>query len=151
MGNQINIDPVHPEFREALISLLQSEGLPVSDLPLDLSHFLMATDNGMIIGGIGLEIYESNGLLRSLIVKREYRGMQIAAGLVQEIEQRAKNAGLHTMYLLTETAQDYFSKKGYEIVNRSDAPESLQRSTEFSHVCPTTAVLIKKEIQVSSN
>jgi amino-acid N-acetyltransferase len=147
MSNQIDIVPVDLKFRDAIISLLQSEGLPVNDLPPELPNFLMATGNGCVVGGIGLEIYERNGLLRSLVVKHEYRNMKIAADLINELEKLAKNAGLNAVYLLTETAQDYFSKKGYEVVNRSDAPESLKQSSEFSHVCPSTAVLMRKGMQ----
>jgi amino-acid N-acetyltransferase len=146
MGNQIQIVPVDLQYRDAIISLLQSEKLPVSDLPPNLPHFLMATDNGIVVGAIGLEIYERNGLLRSLVVKKEYRSLQIAAGLVSELEKAARHAGLQTIYLLTETAQHYFSKKGYAIIPRSEAPASLQQSSEFSHVCPTTAVLMRKHV-----
>jgi amino-acid N-acetyltransferase len=146
MGNQIQIVPVDPTYRDAIISLLQSERLPVSDLPPDLRHFLMATDNGMVVGGIGLEIYERNGLLRSLVVKPEYRNKRIAEDLISQLEKLARDQGLHAIYLLTETAPDYFSKKGYAIIPRSDAPESLQQSSEFSHVCPTTAVLMRKKL-----
>ena len=146
MGNQIQIVPVEPAYRDAIISLLQSEKLPVSDLPTDLPDFLMAIDNGNVVGGIGLEIYARNGLLRSLVVKPEYRNMKIAASLISELEKVARDAGLQVIYLLTETAPDYFSKKGYEVIARSEAPESLQQSSEFSHVCPTTAVLMRKRI-----
>ena len=75
MPNQIDIIPFHSKYRAALISLLQSERLPVEDLPQDLSGFFMATDNGFIVGAIGLEIYDRSGLLRSLVVKPEYRKM----------------------------------------------------------------------------
>ena len=146
MGNQINIVPVDLTYRDAIISLLQSERLPVSDLPPDLPHFLMATDNGNVVGGVGLEIYERNGLLRSLVVNPEYRNRRIAEGLISQLEALARDQGLQAIYLLTETASEYFSKKGYETVPRTDAPESLKQSSEFSHVCPTTAVLMRKNI-----
>jgi amino-acid N-acetyltransferase len=146
MSNQIDIRPVNLKFRNAIISLLQSAELPVIDLPAELPNFLMAIDKGFVVGGIGLEIYERNGLLRSLVVKPEYRRLKIAAGLISELEKLAKGLGVNTMYLLTETARDYFVRKGYEIVDRNDAPESLKQSSEFSHVCPTTAVLLKKII-----
>jgi amino-acid N-acetyltransferase len=146
MESQIHLVPVKPAYRDAIINLLQSERLPVSDLPADLSNFIMATDNGIVVGGIGLEIYERNGLLRSLVVKLEYRRLKIAEHLISELENAARSAGLQAIYLLTETAPGYFSKKGYEVIARTDAPEPLQRSSEFSHVCPTTAVLMRKHL-----
>src|ERR1044071_1924646 len=130
MSNQIVISPVNLTYRNAIIGLLQSEGLPVADLPTDLPDFFIATDNGLVIGAIGLEVYERDGLLRSLVVKKEYRSMNIAAGLVNELEKIAKSKGLKNIYLLTETAQGYFSKKGYETIKREDAPDSLKQSSE---------------------
>lgn len=146
MTRQIDISRANFKNREAIISLLQSAGLPVEDIPTDLQHFFTATENGLVIGVIGLETYERNGLLRSLVVKPEYRNMKIAAALVSEIEKLAKTLGLLDIYLLTETAQDYFLAKGFETIARNEAPESLKRSTEFSHVCPASAVLMKKRL-----
>lgn len=146
MRNQIDITPFNLKYRGALISLLQSEGLPVQDLPQDLSNFYMATDNGSIVGAIGLEIYDRSGLLRSLVVKPEYRKMKIAGSLVNELQKQAKSFGLKEIYLLTETAGNYFSKIGFEETSRDEAPAVLKQSTEFSHVCPGTAIFMKKKI-----
>jgi amino-acid N-acetyltransferase len=77
MRNQIDISPFNPKYRAALISLLQSEELPVEDLPQELSDLYMATDNGYIVGAIGLETYDRSGLLRSLVVKPEYRNKKL--------------------------------------------------------------------------
>ncbi len=146
MPNQIDITPFNLKYREALISLLQSEGLPVEDLPQDMSNFYMAIDNGFIVGSIGLEIYDRSGLLRSLVVKREYRKMKIATSLVNELQKQAQISGLKEIYLLTETAINYFSKIGFEETSRDEAPEVLKQSPEFSHVCPGTAIFMKKKI-----
>ena len=146
MRNQIDIIPFNSEYRAALISLLQSERLPVEDLPQDLSNFYMAIDNGSIVGAIGLEIYDRSGLLRSLVVKPEYRKMKIATSLVDELEKQARTFGINEIYLLTETARNYFSKIGYEETGRDEAPASLKESSEFSHVCPSTAIFMRKKV-----
>lgn len=146
MNNQINITPANVEHKEAVVSLLQSAGLPVKDLPHQLQNFYIAMNNGFVVGAIGLETYDRNGLLRSLVVKPEYQKMKIAAALVNEVENLGKSLGLNSIYLLTETAKDYFDRKGYEPIVREQAPESLKRSTEFSHVCPSTAILMKKTL-----
>jgi amino-acid N-acetyltransferase len=146
MRNQVDITPAGPEYREAIISLLRSAGLPVEDLPQQLQNFFTATDNGFVVGVIGLETYDRNGLLRSLVVKPEYQKLKIAAALVSKVENLGRSLGLDSIYLLTETAKDYFGRKGYEQIVRTQAPESLNQSTEFSHVCPGTAILMKKTI-----
>lgn len=146
MPNQIDITPAYLEHRDAIISLLQSERLPVEDLPQDLRNFFAATDNGSVVAAIGLETYERDGLLRSLVVKPEFRSMKIAAGLISELEKLARNLGLYHIFLLTETAPEYFATKGYEKIDRDQAPESIKLSSEFSHVCPSSAILMKKKL-----
>lgn len=146
MRNQINITPFNLEYKAALISLLQSEGLPVEDLPQDLSNFYMATDDGFFVGAIGLEIYDRSGLLRSLVVKPEYRKMKIAASLINELEKQARTKRLQEIYPLTETAQHYFSRTGFSNASRDEAPAALKQSPECSHTCPSTAFLMRKII-----
>jgi len=103
-------------------------------------------DNSLVVGAIGMEIYGSDGLLRSLVVRPEYRKMKIAGGMINEIEKLGRNIGLNTIYLLTETAQKYFAGKGYQLIERKDAPQLLKHSSEFSHVCPATAAFMKKNL-----
>jgi amino-acid N-acetyltransferase len=146
MQNAIVITAAEPKHRQAIIALLLSERLPVEDLPVNLQNFFIATDNTIIIGTIGLEVYGRDGLLRSLVVKPEYRKMKIAVGLINTIEKLGESLGLKSIYLLTETARDYFAGKGYELMERKDAPQLLQQSTEFSHMCPASAVLMKKTL-----
>jgi len=50
------------------------------------------------------------------------------------------------IYLLTETAKPYFEKRSYTIVERDNTPDVIRRSSEFSHVCPVTAVVMKKTL-----
>jgi amino-acid N-acetyltransferase len=146
MQNIISVTTAESKYREAIIGLLQSERLPVEDLPVDLTNFFIATDNGLVIGANGLEIYGRDGLLRSLVVKTEYRKMKIAADLVNKIEQLGRRLRLHTIYLLTETAQEYFKRSGYQVIDRKDAPALLQGSSEFTQACPASATLMNKNI-----
>ena len=62
------ITKANTEQRNAIISLLRLEKLPVEDLSVTLKHFFVATDAGGVIGAIGLELYGSCGLLRSMVV-----------------------------------------------------------------------------------
>jgi amino-acid N-acetyltransferase len=58
----------------------------------------------------------------------------------------ARKKGLTTLYLLTQTAEKYFEKKGFEKIARDQTPHEVQQSKEFSHLCPSTAVAMKKQI-----
>jgi amino-acid N-acetyltransferase len=83
-------------------------------------------------------------------VDKASRGQSLAAQLVAELERYAAALGLHTLYLLTETADQYFEKKGYERIHRAEVPEALKASTEFSHVCPASATVMKKALSASN-
>jgi len=65
---------------------------------------------------------------------------------VEEVERKSVELQLVGIYLLTETAQGYFEKKGYAVINRGGVPLAVQQSSEFSHVCPVSAVVMRKEI-----
>jgi amino-acid N-acetyltransferase len=136
--------------RAAIIGLLQSQKLPTEDLPAVLDDFFTATENDNLVGLIGLERYGADGLLRSMVVHPDYRNRQIAERLVQQLEETAKASSISAIYLLTETAEKYFSKKGYDIVPHSEVPPLVMQSSEFSHVCPASATVMKKALAASN-
>jgi amino-acid N-acetyltransferase len=133
-------------YREDIVALLSSEKLPVSDLPASLENFLVVIENDELVGVIGLETYGSYGLLRSLAIRPDSRNQNIAGSLVKQIENLAIAEGLKTIFLLTETASDYFSRKGYHSIARAEMPAEVQQSSEFSHVCPQSAIAMKKDL-----
>jgi amino-acid N-acetyltransferase len=135
------------QSRNEIINLLKSNNLPAGDLPEVLDEFYTALDGQKIVGLIGMERYSHYGLLRSMVVHPDYRNKQIAKKLVQLLEQKAANSEIITMYLLTETAENYFSRNNYQLITREEVPEELLLSSEFSHVCPVSATVMKKELQ----
>ncbi len=148
------MNTIHPIIKQAndairqdVVRLLQTEKLPVDDLPASLENFFVARDENTVIGNIGLELYGSCGLLRSLVVDRAYRNQHIASLLIEQLEQYALTKGVHCMYLLTETAPQYFERKGYQKITRTEVPEVLKASSEFGHVCPVSAIVMQKKIQ----
>ena len=144
--NQTKITKAKEQQRDTIISLLQTEKLPVEDLPTSLDNFFVALEGDNIIGSIGLEQYDNCGLLRSMVVNKEFRGKNIASGLVQALEREAIKLGIDCIYLLTETAPGYFERKGYKRVSRDEVPKSIQTSSEFSSVCPVSAIVMKKPL-----
>lgn len=142
----ITITPATNTHRQAIINLLTENKLPVEDLPSSLDNFVIALDDGAIIGAAGLEAYGTFGLLRSVVVAQAYRNKQVAAQLLAAIEVEAKVHAMQGIFLLTETAPQYFTKKGFETITRDEVPDAVKASSEFSHVCPVSAVVMKKSI-----
>jgi len=139
------IDQAQPH-RKAVIELLSAEKLPVADLPEILEHFIVAIENAQVTGVAGLELYGDYGLLRSLAVKPDRRNQGIAGKLLHEIDILGRSKGLRELYLLTETAPGYFEGKGYRQIGREAVPEPVRASSEFSHVCPVSAVVMSKSL-----
>ncbi|MBB1284705.1 GNAT family N-acetyltransferase [Flavisolibacter sp. BT320] len=143
------ITAVLPEDGKQVVSLLANEGLPTADLPEGLPHFLVATDGPAVIGAVGLEVYGNDGLLRSMAVSPAYRSLGIAARLLEALEAEARQNGVTSLYLLTETAADYFQRKGFVVISRDETPDAIQSSSEFSSVCPVSATLMRKNLSAT--
>lgn len=142
----MNILRATDEKRDEIKFLLQSQNLPAEDLPPTLTNFYIAIEEDKVVGVIGMELYGQYGLLRSMVVHPGYRNKKIAENLVQLLEEKAALAGLTSFFLLTETAENYFKRKGYAIINRNKVPVALLASTEFSHICPASATVMQKEL-----
>jgi len=140
------IRPAAKSDYNRLVDLLKTNNLPVGDIVPDLAHFFVAEGAGQLIGTAGLEVYGTDGLLRSMAVEASFRKQGVAAGLLATVFDHARKTGLKEMYLLTETASAYFQKKGFRVVKREDVPQSIQQSTEFSHICSSSATVMQKEI-----
>ena len=133
-------------LRKDALALLRNNQLPADDLPAVLDEFYVALENERVIGLVGMERYGRCSLLRSFVVDENFRGLGIADLLLRRAEEGVRAKGATTIYLLTETAEKYFLKKGYKKITRAEVPEGVQGSSEFSHVCPASATVMKKQI-----
>ncbi len=126
-------------------TLLLETGLPVDDLDAEkICAFLVAEDQSEVLGLIGLQLYDTIGLLRSLVVAKDARRSGLGGKLVGALESAAQAAGVTELWLLTIDAEKFFERHGFEIVAREAAPASIQQTEEFSSLCPGTAFLMRK-------
>ena len=135
--------------RDSIRALLREEQLPVDDLDQTTIEFLVADDGGNLVGAIGLERYDQHALLRSLVVRRGHRSTGLGASLVGAIEARARNDGIAALVLLTQTASEFFARRGYQSIERNDAPSAIRNSAEFRSLCPASATCMIKPLEQS--
>ena len=90
---------------ENIVNILKENELPFEDINLSKIKFILAIDNKALIGCIGLEPYEENGLLRSFAVKKSHRNLGIGNELIQYLTSYSKQVGLVNLHLLTNTAE----------------------------------------------
>lgn len=136
---------VDPKERQQAIHLLQQQDLPVEDIDDDKILYLFL-DGEKAIGTAGLEIFEDCALLRSISIIKEEQGKGLGKMINRQVEHYAKEAGINCLYLLTSTAKDFFERQGYCVIKREDTPEAVKQTAEFTSLCPSTAVIMKKRI-----
>ena len=130
----------------AVESLLTASDLPTDGVRDNFSGFVVADDNGAIAGAIGLEKYGSVALLRSAVVAPDHRGTGVGRKLVEQLLERAEEAGVDELYLLTTTAEKYFPRFGFTRTTRATVPDAVKASAEFRGACPDTAVVMTRPL-----
>lgn len=125
---------------QEIARLLKAVNLPLDDLGNHLQHFWVAEQSGRVVGGVGLEIYPGGALLRSLAVAPSWQGKGVGDKLYNAIIDSAREQGIQNIYLLTETAESFFARRGFTVVSREKVPESVRSSVEFQSACPASAV-----------
>ena len=143
----ISIEVARPEDRPAIEGLLSESGLPTAGLELALGSAVVARRGDRVVGCAAVEPYDSVGLLRSVCVEASLRGTGLGQSLVARAEALARSRGIRELFLLTETAAEWFPRLGYLPGDRTAVPAALNASPEFAGACPDSARLFRKEIQ----
>lgn len=133
--------------RGRIIALLGTASLPTSDLAEQpLEHFIVAEEQGSVVGCVGAEVFGRVALLRSLVVARSHRGRRLAERLVDKLETELAATGVADVWLLTIDADGFFSRLGYVSRSRDAAPEAIRKTEEFSSLCPGSAILMRNAL-----
>lgn len=136
--------PAHPKDLKSIRTLLTESDLTTEGLADHLDDFLVVETGGEIVAVAGLEVYGACALLRSVAVRADRRKHGQGRVLVDEILRHAAGRGVGELYLLTTTAAPFFSRMGFELVDRGVAPESIRSTREFSQLCPQSADFMRR-------
>ena len=132
---------------ECVKKLLSSSGLESSDLtPEHLRHFFGLGTKEELEGIVGLELFDTVGLLRSLAVVSPRRRTGLGSKLVAHAENYARSHNIKSLYLLTVTAEDFFTNRGYQKISREDAPTAIRETKEFCEICPVSSAFMAKHL-----
>ena len=119
-----------PELRE----LIGSVGLALPSDDHIPSFFTLRNEKGLA-GCVALEVHGDDAILHSLAVRREYRGAGYGWMLADMAVSQARWRGVRRIYLLTETASDFFAAKfGFRVVDRSTLSKAVASSETFMQV-----------------
>jgi amino-acid N-acetyltransferase len=141
----LRAEAARPHDLAGAIELLGRCELPAEGVAERFGHyFVVREDDGRVVGLAGLEVHGEDGLLRSVAVDPDYRGLGLAAALVAAVFERVHRLELRGVYLLTTTARDYFARHGFADCPRDAAPPAIRESWEFRSGCPATAVFMRR-------
>jgi amino-acid N-acetyltransferase len=136
-----------PEQLPMISALLEAYGLPTDDLSeQDLSLFRIQESSGCLQAIGGLERCGDVALIRSVATTAAVRGRGMAGEIVDGLEALAMSEGFDSIFLITNTAQGYFEARGYSRIERTNVPQSVRDSRQFSTLCPGSATVMCKRI-----
>lgn len=136
----MTIGPARPQEYPAIQALLREHRLPEAGLRPHLATTLVARNGERVIGTAALELYDGSALLRSVAVTGTQRGTGLGRTLTKAALELARTRGVHTVYLLTETAEAFFTHLGFQKTERGSVTAAVRASVEFTTACPASAV-----------
>jgi C_GCAxxG_C_C family probable redox protein len=135
---------------QSVKDLLSECNLPTTDIEIGKQIFYGIFSNDLLLGCIGFEHYGADALLRSLAVRKEYRGKGLGIALYNKTTDHCLHSGITSLFLLTTTAEKFFNKLGWIKCERSFVPDDVKQSQEFANICPSSAVCMNLNVFTSS-
>jgi N-acetylglutamate synthase-like GNAT family acetyltransferase len=147
MTRRLIATPLAEWERDGVGAALAKAGLPADDLddPFVLL-WRFETYEDVPVGFGGLEIYDYDALLRSVVTLPLVRQVGMGAAIVAALEAEARARRCRTIYLLTTSEADFFARLGYKPCARADVPEAMRASRQFADLCPPAATVMVKNV-----
>jgi N-acetylglutamate synthase-like GNAT family acetyltransferase len=96
------------------------------------SFYVLHNERGLI-GAVALEVLGDDAVLRALAVNPDARGQGYGWVLADMAVGQARWRGVRRIYLLTESASDFFAAKfGFRVVDRSTLSKQVAGSETFT-------------------
>ena len=129
-----------------LIAPLEDQGLLVTrsreTLEDEISHFIVMVRESTVVACGALYPYakQNSAEIACIAVHADYRGGAFGDVLLDELEGRARDAGLASVFVLTTQATQWFNERGYAASTLDDVPVEKRELYNYQR---NSAVLIK--------
>jgi len=143
----ITIEAAQSGDLPAILTLLERSGLPQDGLSDHVATTLIAREEQTIVGSAALEVYDTAALLRSVAVEQRLRGQGLGQRLTIAALDLAREKGIISIYLLTETASDFFPRFSFRPIPRSEVVQAVHNSLEWTIACPVSAQAMVNELR----
>jgi UDP-N-acetylmuramate: L-alanyl-gamma-D-glutamyl-meso-diaminopimelate ligase len=144
-------DPLKPARRSDMPdvrALLDKVGLgsePARDDQFP-AFYVLTNEQGMA-GVVALDVLGDDAILRALAVDPEFRGAGYGWMLADMAVSQARWRGVRRIYLLTETASDFFAAKfGFRVVDRTTLSKQVAASETFTAAKGTGLVAMRLDL-----
>lgn len=149
-GDPVIVRTARTADLDAARGLLARSSLPTAGLEEQFGPaYAVAESGGEVVGVVGVERHGAYGLLRSAAIDPAWRGQGIGEALTRNRLAWATAVGMHAVYLLTETAADWFPRFGFARVPRDEVPPEVAASSEFAELCPASAVAMRLDLRAA--
>jgi len=131
---------------EQIKSLLQANDLPVVGVVQYWQNFFVADKQDCILGALGAHYDGKKALLRSFVVNDSQRNSGIGKALLQRMLLEMQRRGINEVFLLTETATNYFIREGFTEICRDEIPQILLKESGLDQACPCSSQCLKRQL-----
>lgn len=141
--------PARREDADSVKALLGDVGLWHFDMSREevSSDFLVLANEKGFTGCVGLRVLGEDAVLHSLAVSLEARGVGYGWMLADAAIALARYRGVRRIYLLTETASDFFAAKhGFREVDLSTVATAVAESTIFQSLRERSPVAMRLDL-----
>jgi UDP-N-acetylmuramate: L-alanyl-gamma-D-glutamyl-meso-diaminopimelate ligase len=144
-------DAIRPAQRAdmpAVRALLEHVGLPDEPARDDESgsFYVLRNERGTV-GSVALDVLGEDAVLRALAVDPDFRGAGYGWMLADMAVSQARWRGVRRIYLLTESASDFFAAKfGFRVVDRSTLGKQVAHHETFAR--PNAAQLVAMRLDL---
>jgi amino-acid N-acetyltransferase len=132
-----------------VVGLVAAAGLTLAGLDACVSGGTVVVcreHDGCLLGVAATERYGDVAFLRSVAVRAPAQGHGLGRALVERALADARAAGAREAWLLTETAEPFFSGLGWIRADRAETPAAVASSVEFVSACPATAIAMRRRL-----
>ena len=141
-----SVGPASGGDMEAIRRLLVAALLPSGDVDGPNQRFIVARQDGRVVGCAGLDSFGADGQLRSMAVHWTSRNAGLGTRLHGRLLYEALQVGVRNLYVVTTTAADFFAAQGYRKVQPADVPPGVVNSEEYATFVPGGGVVMARSV-----
>jgi N-acetylglutamate synthase-like GNAT family acetyltransferase/protein-tyrosine-phosphatase len=141
-----SVGPASGGDLDAIRRLLVAALLPSGSVGGPNQRFIVARQNGRVVGCAGLETFGEDGQLRSMAVHWTSRNSGLGSRLHGRLLFEALQAGVRNLYVVTTTAADFFARQGYRKIQSANVPPGVVESEEYATFVPGGGVVMARPV-----